>query len=134
MGSERGARLDSTYGLIDRLVLTLHTHDQGLRDEQLRSHFGERYLQLVPIINACLQEVRACVRACARFHGLCGGVAHGAIDQRTAIRPVTNHFVSSPQNRIRCMKTETNELVYQAVDPDLAEKMRNLGCVHKQQR
>ena len=27
------------------------------------------------------------------------------------------------------MKTETNELVYQAVDPGLAEKMRNLGCV-----
>jgi len=25
------------------------------------------------------------------------------------------------------MKTETNELVYQAVDPGLAEKMRNLG-------
>lgn len=27
------------------------------------------------------------------------------------------------------MKTETNELVYQAVDPGLAEKMRNLGYV-----
>ena len=36
---------------------------------------------------------------------------------------------TNPQNRIRCMKTETNELVYQAVDPGLAEKMRNLGCV-----
>lgn len=28
------------------------------------------------------------------------------------------------------MKTESNELVYQAVDPNLAEKMRNLGYVN----
>lgn len=32
-----------------------------------------------------------------------------------------------PKNRIRCMKTERNELVYQAMDPNLAEKMKNLG-------
>jgi hypothetical protein len=30
------------------------------------------------------------------------------------------------------MKTESNELVYQAVDPNLAEKMRNLGYVNIQ--
>ena len=37
------------------LCPTIH---QGLRDEQLREHFAERYLQLVPIINSCLAEVR----------------------------------------------------------------------------
>lgn len=30
---------------------------QGLRNEQLREHFTERYLHLVPIINSCLAEV-----------------------------------------------------------------------------
>jgi hypothetical protein len=33
------------------------------------------------------------------------------------------------QNRVRPMRAENNELVYQAVDPDLAERMKNLGCV-----
>lgn len=38
--------------------LMCSTTHQGLRDEQLRKHFAERYLQLVPIINSCLAEVR----------------------------------------------------------------------------
>jgi hypothetical protein len=33
------------------------------------------------------------------------------------------------QNRIRLMKTESGQLVYQAVDPLLTEKMKNLGSV-----
>lgn len=73
--------------LRDEFLSLCLNHAEGLRDEQLRKHFAERYLQLVPIINSCLAE-----------------------------------------NRIRCMKTERNELVYQAMDPNLAEKMKNLGA------
>ena len=85
---------------------------QGIRDEQLQDHFADRYLQLVPIINSCLAEVSLLLTTEPQ-------------SLHSPTHPPTH--LPKQQNRIRCMKTETNELVYQAMDPDLAEKMKNLG-------
>ncbi|EWM26922.1 RNA polymerase Rpc34 [Nannochloropsis gaditana] len=86
-GAGGGQHKDESGNLREEFLSLCLSHAEGLRNEQLREHFTERYLHLVPIINSCLAE-----------------------------------------NLIRCMKTESNELVYQAVDPNLAEKMRNLGA------
>lgn len=58
VGGEDTNRLTADRPLV-WLMLTRGslTFAQGLRNEQLREHFGARYLQLVPIINTCLQEV-----------------------------------------------------------------------------
>ncbi len=44
--------------LTNELVFLLHANENGLSDQQISAHFGSRYSDLVPIINAMLSNNR----------------------------------------------------------------------------
>lgn len=50
--------MSSAIELGDELMSLLHSNDAGLSDEQISHHFGERYPQLVTIINDLLSVNR----------------------------------------------------------------------------
>lgn len=70
----------SAAGLSEELLRLLQASEEGLSDEQIRSHFGGRYEQLAAAIN----DLLSCNRLLLFTQG--GSLVYRAVKEETAMK------------------------------------------------